>query len=183
MSKRMTRVLVCLTCLALAGALAWPAPAQARGGHHHGWVWALPLAAAAVTIAGLTYYNHAGVYYRPAYGGYVVVPPPAPPQTVFADPFAPYPMDVTVAGPPPPMPAPMVVGLPSQGAVVVSSPSLNVRSGPGYNYSVVTVVTQGSTLTVLNASDGWLSVRTPLGDVGWVAQQYTRPSDGIPADG
>lgn len=58
-----------------------------------------------------------------------------------------------------------------------------MRSGPGYNYSVVTIVTQGSTLTVLNASDGWLSVRTPLGDVGWVAQQFTRPGDGIPADG
>ncbi|MFH1036256.1 MAG: SH3 domain-containing protein [Pseudomonadota bacterium] len=150
-------------CLALACTLAGPSPAEARG--HGGWAWALPLGAAAVAIAGLTYYTHAGVYYRPAPGGYMVVPPPME--------MVPPPVGV-MAGPP----APMVASAPNpvSGSVVVNSPSLNVRSGPGYNYPVLTVVGQGLTLEVIGNSQQWLSVRTPSGQTGWVDGQFTTPA-------
>jgi uncharacterized protein YgiM (DUF1202 family) len=155
MKFRGMRILVGGLCLGLACTLAAPSQAQARG--HGAWAWALPLGAAAVVIAGLTYYSHAGVYYRPAPGGYVVVPPPA---GVVVSPAA-----------------PMEGSLPSlAGAVVVASPSLNVRSGPGMNYPVVTVVGQGQILEVSNSSQGWLAVRTPSGHMGWVAQQFTSPA-------
>lgn len=157
MRHRGLRLVVCSVCLGLACALAAPTRAEARG-HGHGWGWALPLGAMALTIAGLTYYHHRGVYYQPAYGGYVVVPPPA---------------GVVAVQPVPVMASPAD---PAVGEVAVVAPSLNVRSGPGYNHSVVAVVDQGTALQVLSSSEGWLWVRTPGGQMGWVVQQYTRPS-------
>lgn len=53
---------------------------------------------------------------------------------------------------------------------VVTTGALNVRSGPGPNYSAVTVVYQGSQLTLIgrNADSSWVKVRTPNGTEGWV---------------
>lgn len=163
MRRKSLRVLGGVAVLFLACTLVAPSRAEARG---PGWGWALPLGVAMVTIAGLSYYTHSGVYYRPApYGGYVVVPPP-----------------VTVVQS---APAPVVVATPGAlpVSVTVASPSLNIRSGPGYEYAVVLVVAQGSTLPVVGGSGGWLSVRTPSGGAGWVAQQFTRPNWAISSNG
>jgi hypothetical protein len=135
-----------------------------RGGRYYPWrpyrgffLATLPFAAAAVVLGGLTYYTYNGIYYQQAPGGYVVVDPPP---------------GVAVA-PPPVMaePAPMNMA----GAVVVTIPSLNVRSGPGGNYPVVAVVNQNQVMNVRGGAGGWLNVQMPNGLWGWVAQQYTAP--------
>ena len=53
---------------------------------------------------------------------------------------------------------------------VVTTGALNVRSGSGPSYSSVTVVYQGSPLTLIgrNADSSWVKVRTPNGTEGWV---------------
>jgi uncharacterized protein YraI len=53
---------------------------------------------------------------------------------------------------------------------VVTTGALNVRSGSGPSYSAVTVVYQGSQLTLIgrNADSSWVKVRTPNGTEGWV---------------
>ncbi|MBE2224444.1 MAG: SH3 domain-containing protein [Anaerolineae bacterium] len=53
---------------------------------------------------------------------------------------------------------------------VVNTGALNVRSGPGVSYSSVTVVYQGTQLTLIgrNADGSWVKVRTPNGTEGWV---------------
>lgn len=68
---------------------------------------------------------------------------------------------------PPITPTPPVV---PENSAIVATGALNVRSGPGVSYSVVTVVYQGQTLQLLgrNASGSWVQVRTPSGHVGWV---------------
>ncbi|MFO7538498.1 MAG: SH3 domain-containing protein [Chloroflexota bacterium] len=53
---------------------------------------------------------------------------------------------------------------------VVNTGALNVRSGPGVSYSVVTWVQQGQTLSLLgrNANSSWVQVRTAGNHTGWV---------------
>lgn len=124
----------------------------------------LPFAAAAVVLGGLTYYTYNGIYYQQTPGGYMVVDPPpgavvsAPPPVVMAD------------------PAPYAVG----GMVVVTIPTLNVRSGPGAHYPAVAVVNQGQQMPVRGGAAGWLNVQMPNGLWGWVAQKYTVPVAGMP---
>ncbi len=54
---------------------------------------------------------------------------------------------------------------------------LNVRSGPGLNYEVVTQVQQGDRLTLLRNLGTWLQVRTPDGTVGYVMATYVSTGD------
>ncbi len=60
--------------------------------------------------------------------------------------------------------------------VVTNTSFLNVRTGPGIQYTVLVTVVGGSELPVLAAgSDGvWYLVSTPVG-VGWVNIEYTIP--------
>lgn len=118
----------------------------------------LPLGFASLVVAGLTYYTLAGTFYRPAPNGYVVVDPPP---------------GVVVNSPP----AQFVAPSEPQGTAVVTSPLLNVRTGPGRNYPVTSTVQQGFVLTVYGQSPGWLYVQAPDGQFGWVAQRFT----GMPA--
>ncbi len=115
----------------------------------------LPIGFATLLIAGITYYTFAGIYYRTAPGGYVVVDAPA--GVVVTSPAAP-----AAEAPSAPI-----------GTAVVTSPLLNVRSGPGMNYSVVTTVMQGYSLNVYGTAPGWLYVQAPTGQFGWVAQSFT----------
>lgn len=59
---------------------------------------------------------------------------------------------------------------------VVNVSFLNMRSGPGAQYSVLTQLVGGSTLPVLGADStgSWILVNTPVG-AGWVYSQYTLP--------
>ena len=55
----------------------------------------------------------------------------------------------------------------------VNANSLNVRSGAGTNYSVVTKLSKGTVVDVLeSASNGWKKIKTSNGTIGWVSGSY-----------
>lgn len=64
---------------------------------------------------------------------------------------------------------------------VVSTPSLNVRGGPGTVYPVVGQVTQGDSLPVLarNADGSWLEVTLEDESTGWVFAELVSLSESI----
>jgi uncharacterized protein YgiM (DUF1202 family) len=57
---------------------------------------------------------------------------------------------------------------------VVNNDSLNLRAGPGQDYAVLGVFTQGTALVVLgqDPSGDWLEVQVPDGRTGWMARAY-----------
>lgn len=60
--------------------------------------------------------------------------------------------------------------------VIVDSPTLNVRSGPGLTYSLIGELKSGQELQVLDRSDEWLQVSVD-GETGWVASWLTKSAD------
>ena len=55
----------------------------------------------------------------------------------------------------------------------VTATSLNVRSGAGTSYSVITKLPKGTVVDVLeSASNGWKKVKTSNGTTGWVSGSY-----------
>jgi hypothetical protein len=70
----------------------------------------------------------------------------------------------------------------SQRAGEVTSPSLNIRSGPGTSYSILSAVTQGTVLTVLANQGDWIKIRYGVGE-GYVAAQYVDLTTTKPANG
>jgi uncharacterized protein YraI len=80
--------------------------------------------------------------------------------------------------PMPPM-APGGPGMPPSGDVVypvgvVKSPYLNMRTGPGSNYHVIAVLSQGTEVFIIARSSGstWYLVKTYGGVTGWVKRYY-----------
>ncbi|HWR08778.1 SPOCS domain-containing protein [Sporomusa sp.] len=58
----------------------------------------------------------------------------------------------------------------ASGTVTVSGNNVNIRSGPGTNYPVVTKVNRGTTLTVREQAFGWYKVLLSDGSTtGWIA--------------
>lgn len=49
----------------------------------------------------------------------------------------------------------------------------NLRAGPGTNHRVLTKLTAGTILKVLERREGWLKVSTPQGTTGWIASYLT----------
>ena len=55
----------------------------------------------------------------------------------------------------------------------VTATSLNVRSGAGTSYSVITKLPKGTVVDVLeSASNGWKKIKTSGGTTGWVSGEY-----------
>ncbi|MGA7802302.1 MAG: DUF6515 family protein [Gammaproteobacteria bacterium] len=108
----------------------------------------LPIGAISLHIGGVGYFLAGGVYYRHAPQGYVVVTAPQP--------------------------APHMVVTGAQ-RVVVQAAVLNVRSGPGLDFTVVARAEQGVSLPVFGDAPGWYYVRLPDGMYGWVMAQFTIP--------
>ena len=55
----------------------------------------------------------------------------------------------------------------------VTATSLNVRSGAGTSYSVITKLSKGTVVDVLeSASNGWKKIKTSNGTIGWVSGSY-----------
>lgn len=52
---------------------------------------------------------------------------------------------------------------------VVKGWYVNVRTGPGTNYSVVTTVNKGASGTVLDSQKGWYKLKFANGTSGWIA--------------
>lgn len=82
------------------------------------------------------------------------------------------------------------VALPPQVAVWVYGPlvdgatktvkgkSLNLRAGPGRNYSEIGLLPHGATVAVVRESDGWLQIEPPAGTFAFVASNLIERKDG-----
>ncbi|MGI6113904.1 MAG: SH3 domain-containing protein [Mahellales bacterium] len=57
---------------------------------------------------------------------------------------------------------------------VTTASGLNVRTGPGTNYSRITTVGKGTKLEVLSQSGKWLKVKLPSGSTGYVISDYVK---------
>ncbi|RJQ55266.1 MAG: SH3 domain-containing protein [Desulfobacteraceae bacterium] len=127
-------------------------------------VSSLPIGFSLFVSSGVPYYHYSDVYYRRAPAGYIVVEPPP---------------EVVVVQEPPPASPP--VWATSGDRVAVSAQRLNVRSGPGINFSVIHIASQGQTMDVKGRSPGWLYVGISSEKFGWVQEQYTTPVFEVPA--
>jgi uncharacterized protein YgiM (DUF1202 family) len=69
---------------------------------------------------------------------------------------------------------PVVVDAPVTPTAVINVGALNVRTGPGTSFAVITVVLRGQTVTLVgrNSSATWAQVRLTTGTVGWVNANY-----------
>lgn len=69
----------------------------------------------------------------------------------------------------------------SSATALVATGALNVRSGPGVTYSVVTVASQGQTVQLLgrNANSSWAKIKLSNGSEGWVNASLLTPSVAI----
>ncbi|MBQ3421167.1 MAG: C40 family peptidase, partial [Romboutsia sp.] len=54
----------------------------------------------------------------------------------------------------------------------VTASTLNIRSGAGTKYSVVTKASKGSTVEILESSNGWYKVKLSNGKIGWGSGSY-----------
>ena len=54
----------------------------------------------------------------------------------------------------------------------VTTDVLNVRSGAGTNYSIMSKVYKGDALEVVGSSNGWYNVKLSNGKIGWVSGDY-----------
>lgn len=119
--------------------------------HFGAVVASLPFGFMTVMLGGMTYYCHNNIYYQRVPAGYVVVEPP---------------------------PTVVVRAQPLRETVVVTTWMLNVRSGPGMNFSVIHQAANGEQLPVHGRSPGWIYVQTASGEFGWVMTQFTSPGPG-----
>ncbi len=55
---------------------------------------------------------------------------------------------------------------------VVKSKKLNLRAGPGENYSVVGVLTQGTSVTQITTKGDWIQIQPPADAYAFVAARY-----------
>jgi hypothetical protein len=119
-------------------------------------VYALPSGYSSYLINGVTYFYYGGVYYRRVSNGYLVVEDPT--SSVASQPYS------------------------GEGKVMVTSGSLNVRTGPGKDNSVGGTVFSGNILKVIGNAPGWYYIEFADGSTGWVMAKFTTPL-GQPADG
>ncbi|WP_282942175.1 N-acetylmuramoyl-L-alanine amidase [Paenibacillus sp. RC67] len=59
-----------------------------------------------------------------------------------------------------------------KGSTTVLADSLHMRQGPGTQHAVVSVLTSGASLAVLDRQQDWMQVRTKDGVSGWVLSKY-----------
>ena len=62
------------------------------------------------------------------------------------------------------------------GTVTTQGSNLNVRTGPSTGYSIITQLTNGSTVNVIGEKDGWYEIEIPA-RYGYVCGQYLRVND------
>lgn len=114
----------------------------------------LPFGYSYLVVNGTRYYTYEGNYYLQVSNGYQIVQDPRR----------------------------RVVQPVLSNQIVVTSNMLNVRSGPGIQYSISGRVYSGDVLQVLQREAGWTYVRLPDNTWGWVMSQFTAPV-GVRADG
>ncbi|MCI5166750.1 MAG: hypothetical protein D3903_11810 [Candidatus Electrothrix sp. GM3_4] len=109
---------------------------------------ALPTGYSFLLMEGMRYYTHAGNYYLQVSDGYQVVLDPrrGVPQSVVSN------------------------------KVVVTSNTLNVRSGPSLQYYIANKAYYGDVLQVLQRESDWVYVQLPDKSRGWVMTRFTEPA-------
>jgi uncharacterized protein YgiM (DUF1202 family) len=61
---------------------------------------------------------------------------------------------------------------PASGTGTITASSLNIRSGAGTGYQVITTAYKGQTVTLLESQSGWYKVRLSNGTIGWASGSY-----------
>ena len=61
------------------------------------------------------------------------------------------------------------VVLANQGTIKVDASVVNVRTGPGLSYDIMTQVTGGEKVTMLTEENEWYKVRLSNDQIGWIA--------------
>lgn len=56
------------------------------------------------------------------------------------------------------------------GTIIASE--LNIRSGSGLQYSIVSKLVKGVKVTILNSKAGWYNIKLPNGKTGWAKSEY-----------
>ena len=84
-----------------------------------------------------------------------------------------------------PAPSPTSPAAPGVNTTVkVNGSVVNIRSGPGTSYGLVTQVYAGDTMQVLGSANDWYNVRLPSGASGWIANWLvsviTAPASPVP---
>lgn len=69
---------------------------------------------------------------------------------------------------PPPVEGPAYVSFPSGKVLSIKGSRVNIRSGPGTTYSILTTLTKGQQVKALGKQGEWYQVQLPDGKVGWV---------------
>jgi len=158
----------------------------------------LPLTFALVTIAGMHYYYHKGIYYKELpYKRYVVTNPPVgvvvtqlpPGYITFRSGGIEYfyygdvyynrtPSGYIVVNPPyEASSGDSITTHPSASPVIeqviVTPPMLNVRSGPGMDHPIIFQIPQGTVMETHGTAPEWLFVKLPSGEFGWVMTKFT----------
>lgn len=64
---------------------------------------------------------------------------------------------------------------------VVTSPKLNLRNGPGENFSVVGLLHKGDVIKPLSTKNGWKEITAPEGSYAFVAAHLLTPTEKAPA--
>ncbi len=128
---------------------------------YNGFVWVappigfvlatLPFGYTTFYLGGIEYYSYAGVYYRSAPGGYVVINEPDE------------------------LPPVWEVDAPPADFIIVNTEILNVRSGPASDFPVISEVYYGDKLPVIGTYHKWYYIRLPEGRKGWVNSYYVYP--------
>ncbi len=158
----------------------------------------IPIGFALLTIAGMEYYYHRGIYYQQLPNRYIVTLPPTGAVIVqlpaghirfmtggveyyyYGDVY----YQKTYNGyivVPPPYEASSAVSVknlknacPLIEEVEVTARMLNVRSGPGKDHTVTSQIPIGTALEVHGVSPEWIFVKLPSGDFGWIMKKFTR---------
>lgn len=67
----------------------------------------------------------------------------------------------------------------AQETAKVIAEALNMRTGPGINYSKLGTIQKDSTVTILEKSKGWVKIKASSGKIAWVSGQYLKASSNI----
>ncbi|MGA1795965.1 MAG: SH3 domain-containing protein [bacterium] len=71
---------------------------------------------------------------------------------------------------------------PPSETVYVIADKVNVRKGPGVNYSIVTSVKKNDELMQIKSLNGWVRVTLPDGTSGWITERYVSTIEKLPAE-
>ncbi len=58
--------------------------------------------------------------------------------------------------------------------ITITGTKVNIRSGPGTNYSIVTSLTKGTTVKALGKQGSWYQIQLPDGRIGWVYERLAQ---------